>query len=138
MAECCEGKTKLIYSCSGAADVGEIADRVARKLRDEGFAKMSCFAGIGAELSGYVQSAKDADAVITVDGCRHACARKSLLRIGVDSVSFVLTAMGLAKGEMPVTEKIIADLSESIKSGAGEPVGSKPSEAGDCSCGGKC
>jgi uncharacterized metal-binding protein len=41
MAECCGGGTKLIYACSGAADVGEIADRVARKLRADGVARMS-------------------------------------------------------------------------------------------------
>ncbi len=39
MAECCTDGTKLIYSCSGASNVGEIADRVARKLRVEGFGK---------------------------------------------------------------------------------------------------
>lgn len=32
-------KTKLIYACSGAADVGEIADQVARKLRSEDLLK---------------------------------------------------------------------------------------------------
>ena len=55
MAECCSGGVRMIYACSGAADVGEIADRVARKLRDEGFTKMSCLAAIGVDLSGYVQ-----------------------------------------------------------------------------------
>ena len=57
MADCCKAGTKLIYACSGAADVGEIADRVVRRLRREGFTKMTCLAGIGAGLSGYVQSA---------------------------------------------------------------------------------
>ena len=61
MAECCSGGVRLIYSCSGAADVGEVADRVVRKLRDDGFAKMTCLAGVGADLSGFVQSAKGAD-----------------------------------------------------------------------------
>lgn len=27
MTECCEEGTKLIYSCTGSADVGEIAER---------------------------------------------------------------------------------------------------------------
>lgn len=69
MAEFCSGGTRMIYACSGAADVGEIADGVARKLRDEGFAKMSCLAAIGADLSGYVQTAKAADTVVAIDGC---------------------------------------------------------------------
>lgn len=33
MAECCSGGTKFIYACSGAVDVGEIADQVVRRLR---------------------------------------------------------------------------------------------------------
>ena len=32
MTDLSKTETKLIYACSGAADVGEIADRVARKL----------------------------------------------------------------------------------------------------------
>jgi uncharacterized metal-binding protein len=48
MVECCEYVTKLIYSCSGASNVGEIADRVARKLRAEGLGRMTCLASIGA------------------------------------------------------------------------------------------
>ncbi len=70
MAEHCSGGILMIYACSGAADMGEIADGVARKLRDEGFAKMSCLAAIGADLSGYVQTAKAADTVVAIDGCR--------------------------------------------------------------------
>ncbi len=54
MAECCTGGTRMIYACSGAADVGEVADRVARRLREKRFAKMSCLAAVGTDLSGYV------------------------------------------------------------------------------------
>ena len=46
------GPTALIYSCSGAADVGEIADRAARLLDAEDKAWMSCLAGIGGRVSG--------------------------------------------------------------------------------------
>lgn len=115
MVECCSGGTKLIYSCSGSADVGEIADRVTRKLQSEGYAKMTCLAGVGAGLSGYVQSAKGADVVIAIDGCSTACARKSLERIDVHPISYILTDLGLKKHETPVTDKIIAAMSEKIK-----------------------
>lgn len=114
MAECCSTEAKLVYACSGAADVGEIADQVARKLRSEGYAKMTCLAGVGAGLSGYVQSAKGADVAIVIDGCATACARKSLERIGVNPISYILTSMGLEKGKTPVTKKIINEVSEKI------------------------
>ena len=117
MADCCKTETKLIYSCSGAADVGEIADRVARKLRVDGAARMSCLAGIAAGLSGYVQSAKGADVNITIDGCKTACAKKTLENIDVTPASYILTDLGLIKGETPVTEKIVSQMCEKIKKG---------------------
>jgi uncharacterized metal-binding protein len=115
MADCCKTETKLIYACSGAADVGEIADRVARRLRTDGGAPMNCLAGIGAGLSGYVQSAKGVDVNITIDGCKIGCAKKTLEKIGVTPISYILTDMGLVKGETPITEKIIVQISEKIK-----------------------
>ncbi len=115
MAECCSGGVQMIYACSGAADVGEIADRIARKLRDEGFAKMSCLAAIGADLSGYVQTAKAADTVISIDGCSTACARKNFERIGITPVSYVLTDMGLQKGASPVSDETIARIAALIR-----------------------
>jgi uncharacterized metal-binding protein len=125
----------MIYACSGAADVGEIADRVARKLRDEGFARMSCLAAIGAGLSGYMETAKGADTVIVIDGCATACARKNFERIGVTPVSYVLTDMGLEKGSAAVTRETVERLALAVKSGAASEV--TPSSGG-CGCGGGC
>ena len=138
MADCCKTETKRIYACSGAADVGEFADRVARKLRTNGIARMSCLAGIGAGLSGYVQSAKGVDINITIDGCNIACARKTLENIGVTPVSYILTDMVLVRGETSITEKAIAEICTKIKSTGAQP--SPPVQTGDggCSCGGKC
>lgn len=135
MAECCSGGVRLIYTCSGSADVGEIADRVVRKLRDDGFAKMTCLAGVGADLSGYVQSAQGADVVFTVDGCSTACSKKNIERVGVTPVSYILTDMGLEKGNTPVSGQIVADIADKIKSGASvkPAAGAVP---GGCGCGG--
>lgn len=138
MADCCGGRTKLIYACSGAADVGEIADQVARKLRGDGFARMTCLAGLGAGLSGYVESAKGADENITIDGCPVACARKSLERIGVAPISYVLTELGLVKGESPISEKIVIGMCEKIKTANASGVLPVGITAGECDCGGKC
>ncbi len=139
MADCCKTETKLIYACSGAADVGEIADRVARRLRKECIAGMSCLAGIGAGLSGYVKSAKDVDVNITIDGCQIACAKNTLEKIGVTPVSYILTDMGLVKGETPVAEKVITEMWEKIKSAISNPIPPvQITTEGGCSCGGKC
>ena len=53
---CCAAAPKLIFSCSGAADVGEISDRAARKLSAEGAGKMFCLAGVGGRVSGIMAS----------------------------------------------------------------------------------
>jgi uncharacterized metal-binding protein len=138
MPECCGTETKLIYACSGAADVGEIADRVARKLRSEGSARMTCLAGIAAGLSGYVQSAKGADENITIDGCKKACATKTLERIGVTPTSYVLTELGLVKGESPVSDEIVARMCEKIKAANGSPTVLERTVPGGGGGGGKC
>ncbi len=135
MADCCSGGVRLIYSCSGAADVGLLADRVARLLKDEGFARMTCLAGVGADLSGFIQSAKAAEVNITIDGCAVGCARKALERHGIASLSFVLSDLGFHKGETAVTEDAVRDAGEKIKNQSGK-TGAKSDTgiSGGCSC----
>jgi len=112
---CTTGGVTLLYTCSGASDVGELADRAVRKLWKEGFAQKTCLAGVGADISGFVESAKGADVNITVDGCPVACARKCLERIGVTPVSVMLGDLGYKKGESPVTEERINSIASSVK-----------------------
>ena len=83
-----KNETVLMYSCSGCADLGEVADRATRILNRNGFAKMTCLAGVGAGLSGFVESAKGADRVIAVDGCPVACAQTSLKKAGAKNNYF--------------------------------------------------
>lgn len=99
---------------------------------------MTCLAGIGAGLPAYVESAKATDMNIAIDGCSVACAKKSLEKIGVQPTSYILTEMGLVKGETPATEKIITAMCEKIKSTAGKPTPPVQIGASSCSCGGKC
>ncbi len=134
MAECCSGGIKIIYSCSGQSNVGEIADRAVRKLRDAGFAKMACLAGVGADLSGYVQSAKGADIVYAIDGCATACARKNLERIGIEPKSFVLTDIGCEKGTTEVSQEVIQRVVDKIMNdSSASPVRVLAADGG-CSC----
>jgi uncharacterized metal-binding protein len=109
----CSVAPKLIFPCSGSADVGEIADRAARMLTREGAGKMSCLAGIGGGVSGMIESAKGASGVLAIDGCSIDCARKTLEKAGInDFVHLRVTDHGIKKGESSVTDenvKIIAD-----------------------------
>ena len=49
---------KLVYSCSGAADVGEMCDKAARTLAREGVGKMYCLAGVGGGVDVMVANAR--------------------------------------------------------------------------------
>lgn len=137
MPECCGGgKIQLMYACSGCSDVGEISDKTARALSKDGFGKMTCLAGVGARLSGFIESAKAASENIVVDGCSAACAKNCLEQIGVTPVSYILTDMGLVKRKTPVTEEIVNKMCEKIK---GEAQKTKSDDcisgAGNCRCG---
>lgn len=113
---CCGNGVRLVFPCSGAADVGAIADQVGRKMTKEGLGKMYCLAGVGGHVSGIVETTKAADEVITIDGCSIACATKTIEHIGVTPKSFEVTKMGFEKYKTPVTEEVINKVYSEIKS----------------------
>lgn len=101
----CSTAPKLIFSCSGAADVGEIADQAARKLTRDGQGKMFCLAGIGGKVSGILKNTETASLIVAVDGCPLDCARKSLEEAGFQGFAHLrVTDLGLTKGETPYAE----------------------------------
>lgn len=114
------GPPPLVYSCSGAADVGEIADRAARRLDAENAAWMSCLAGIGARVSGLMASAAAAPVLLAIDGCPQDCARKTLAAAGFTTIKHVrVTDLGFAKGESPpdgnATERVMQAAISALK-----------------------
>ena len=117
MAACCCGKEKtvLITACSGAANTGFLADQVARGLRSEGVGSMTCLAALGAELSGYVESARGADRNIVVDGCPVACGAKIYGKLGVACDRYVMTDFGVEKGKTAITPEVVAEVTRAVK-----------------------
>ena len=99
--ECCATKGNvMILTCSGASNVGQLSNRAAVELTQEGFGKMFCLAGIGGDLSGFVQSAKDAPRMIAIDGCDVGCAKAILERTEVPLKDYiVLTTLGIEKNK---------------------------------------
>lgn len=136
MAECCGSGNRLVYACSGGSDVGEIADRVARKLVKKGFARPSCLAGVGGHISGFIASALGNTENIVIDGCPVACAKKTLEHIDAKMIHYMLADFGLNKGQTPVENHIIDQIAEKIIAGSsvasGEPGASTASR---CACG---
>ena len=117
---CCTPAATIIFPCSGAADVGEIADHAARKLRDDGVGKMSCLAGIGGRVSNLMDVAKAAEAILAIDGCPLHCARNTLKTAGFTKFTHVcLSDLGLEKGKTPVTAELVAKVALAGKSKLG-------------------
>lgn len=109
----CSSAPSLIFACSGAADVGAVADQAARKLTQNGVGKMFCLAGVGGRISGIMKSTEAASAILAIDGCPLNCARQCLIEAGFAGFGHVqLADLGLKKGETAVTneniEKVVA------------------------------
>ena len=121
--ECCGGagkRTILLYACSGGANVAEIADRAARELMFSGCGSMFCLAGIGAGIEAMVQTARDADLNLVIDGCPMDCAKKIFDRAGVANCRQIkVTDLGIekTKGVRATAEqvqKVVAKAKESL------------------------
>jgi uncharacterized metal-binding protein len=105
----CSGAPTLIFACSGAADVGAIADQTARKLTREGKGKMFCLAGIGGRISGIMASTKAAEKILAIDGCPLNCVKACLDQAGIAGFSHLqLADLGMAKGKSPCDEPRIS------------------------------
>lgn len=107
----CPGVTKrtVIYACSGCSDAGELADRAARVLSQQGLGEMSCLAGISGRVKPLLRKAEQAAEILAVDGCPLNCARHTLAQAGFDRIHHLeLHRLGLRKGNCPVTEERLA------------------------------
>jgi uncharacterized metal-binding protein len=110
------GKNILVYACSGGANVAEISDRAARQVASNGCAGLFCLAGLGADIPGMVQTARDADWNVVIDGCPLDCAKKIFDRHGLSNYTQVrVTDLGIEKqkGE-PVTGEQVRKTVEAV------------------------
>jgi len=111
----CAGGDKLIFACSGAADVGKISDRAARKLTRDGAGRMFCLAGIGGRVGGILDKTRAAARILAIDGCPLDCARKSLEQVGFKEFQHIrVTDLGMEKGQTPPTNENTETAAEAI------------------------
>jgi uncharacterized metal-binding protein len=103
----------LIFACSGAADVGEVADQAARQLTREGVGKMYCLAGVGGRVSSIVETTQAAAGILAIDGCPLECARSALEQVGIAEYAHLrLADLGMKKGHTPANEANVAQVVE--------------------------
>ncbi len=100
----CKGGPALIFACSGAADVGEISDRAARKMTKDGFGTMFCLAGIGGRVESIMEKTRSAAKILAIDGCKLDCVKNSLEEADFTEFKHLrITDFGMEKGKTPAT-----------------------------------
>ncbi|MCX5840718.1 MAG: putative zinc-binding protein [Deltaproteobacteria bacterium] len=115
---CAEESNRMIIWCSGAANVGQMTNRIAVELSEEGYGRLFCLAGIAAHRSGFVRSVKDAEDMLVLDGCPIACARKIIEHVEATPKNhFILTELGVEKKMSSDLDREALDrVKETIKS----------------------
>lgn len=97
----------MVLACSGACDLGQITDMVARKMRDNGVRKMNCLSIIGAGIQKSIEDFKSKN-LLMIDGCPIECGKQILDKAGFTNYNyFRITDLGFKKGNTPVTEEVV-------------------------------
>ena len=108
----CGNGEYLVIACSGACDLGQVTDSVARKLRDNNIRKMNCLAAAGAGINATIDKFKEAN-LLMIDGCAIDCGKKILEKAGIDNYKYLrLSDLGYVKGQTPVTNELIEKVYE--------------------------
>ena len=104
----CGAASKLVFACSGAADVGAVADLAARKMTRDGVGKMFCLAGIGGRVPGIMATTAAAAKVLEIDGCPLNCVKGTLEQAGFTTFEHLqLADLGMEKGKTPATPEAV-------------------------------
>ena len=111
---CGDNEMNLIYSCSGAANTGLLADQVMRALIRDKVGAGTCLAAMGAGLSGFLASAQGATRNIVLDGCPVACGAKIFQKNDIPFQHHGITEVGVEKGKTPITGELIEDVAARV------------------------
>ena len=100
---------KLIFACSGAADVGAIADNAARKLSKAGDGKMFCTVGLGGKVEPILETTRAAQTILAIDGCPLDCTKRSLAEAGFGQCFHLrVTDLGMVKGKAEISDATVS------------------------------
>ncbi len=116
--ECCTTTAPLmILACAGGSNVGQLSNQAAVELTQEGFGKIFCLAGVGAHLSGFVQSARDIEKLVVIDGCEIGCAKAIMEHAEIPIKKYLLiTELGIEKNKnMKLDSTEIARVKQAVK-----------------------
>ncbi len=106
----CDNQTpQTVFACSGAADLGQLSDLVARRMHLQGDRQMKCLAFIGAGIDSMINSVRDSD-MLVIDGCPLDCGKLTMERNQLTNYTHIrLTDLGFIKGETPANPKHVEE-----------------------------
>ena len=110
----CTSVTKkgIVISCSGAADLGLISDKIARKMSQNGVRNMSCLA-LFASCSQEMLEKLKKNNILVIDGCSEDCAKIIMKDKGVKDYKYLrLTDWDYVKGQTPANESNVREIYE--------------------------
>jgi len=113
----CSSSDVRVVACSGASNVGQIANKAALDLAKAKVAGFFCLAGVGAHIKGMVKSGKEADLMVAIDGCPVQCAAKTLQHADIEpAIQIIVTDLGIEKShDIAFDEKACSKVVEKVK-----------------------
>ncbi len=98
---CAGNGNVMLLACSGASNVGQLANQAALELTQEGVGNMSCLAGLGGKLAGFMKAAKESSALVVMDGCEVGCAKAIFKEAGLPLKGYLVLTddLGLVKNK---------------------------------------
>jgi uncharacterized metal-binding protein len=113
----CSSEDVRIVSCSGASNVGQIANQAAIELSKANVGGFFCLAGVGAHIKGMVKSGKEADLMVSIDGCPVQCAAKTLQHAEIEpAIQVIVTELGIEKShDIAIDETACSMVVEKVK-----------------------
>jgi uncharacterized metal-binding protein len=139
---------RIIFPCTGQANVGQLTNLAAIQLTEEGYGSIACASLLAIGSENLVTNAMNVDEVVILDGCPMLCAKKIAGAQGIAAGQhLVVTELGITKGPSRSytnedIEKIVAACwkGEGRKKDTTNP--GKKTEGKDggcgCGCGGTC
>ncbi len=113
----CSSSDVRVVACSGACNVGQIANQAAIDLSKEGVAGFFCLAAVAAHIEGMVKAARQAGLMISIDGCPVQCSARTLQHLDIEpAIQVIVTEQGIEKThDISVDRDICSKVVERVK-----------------------
>lgn len=106
-----------IFACSGASNVGQIANKIAVELTKQEVGKMMCTVGIGGRINGLMKSAEGSERLIAIDGCPLNCTKETLELAGfTPDRHIVISELGVKKNkDLDLKDEEVKEAMDKVK-----------------------